>query len=1067
MENEQSIKRYIVRDVHGNILKENGFSVVGDVHVSVEAGYGDPTADVEYVGGELHITLHNIDGNGITEIIPNSQEGDEAINTVTIKTNDNPEGVVLEVRNGSKGSRGNGITSIETDLSQIDGGANTVTIKTTDNPAGQTFQVRNGHQGPQGDSAVWDESEPHEKLTDLTHVLGASTVKPMSQKGVMDALDDKTEYITPWLDKTGMDALSHNNWPIDKDTLKFVSTTYGKSTKISVGEEYCGRIIRVVPNGDNEAMIAFLKSWPQSSGNLANYCDNTSLIIVDSVREMEVPNDCKFLYVAYQYGSGNNTVITPLAIQVVYDVKRKISDLEDATQAISEDVGQLSDDLTIVDVELTAEQVAESGSLCPLINSANNYTTGTNARVLPMTEHCGKTIELTNENDYQSRYAFLATWDTSAPVDYCDETGMNTISAGGSAQATIPNDCTYLYVDKIYSGHECTPGIRITQTFKGKISELEEAPRAALEAVEQLRDDLTFVDFQMTAEQIGASTLKCGCINSSNVFTNYREGAYEARGFLMKNYRGKSIHIVANSVYNARIAFLRSWDTGNGRPVPYSVEDGILHVINSNMVADLVIPNDCLYMYVDYIFANHEYAPSSMEITVFITDKIGVSETKPDVIYLSEDGDNENDGLSATTPKATFAAAMDAGSNNMQIVLLSDIHEGVDLNDWNGQKKSVTIRGGRDIRPRIILGRKLEGLEAYPGDNDVYTYTPDGETLSIGSSQYLWQHELEDKNTLISSDERHPLQKGRRCRSLSTKLKHATDLSELLSAYDPCWNVTNNVLYLRVAAGSDVVANPIYIPGSGVNALKAGEYDVTLSNIECWYGKIYAGQGSGNGNYLFKAVDCAARYSCGAGAWVLDDAISSHLERCEADGNTMYSQTTGDGFNMSPSTPEDIYAKGSTHTLIDCWSHDNRDDGYSDHGRSEGTIIGGLFEYNRNKGGITPSYGSHDTVYYATVRKNKYGIYSCANASDGGVGTQTVCYGCVAISNTNNYACQGDTDQQHKLILNNCISRNSSGAAILAKGNCEVIVRDCTDNSNTHKYEDGGTITIDNGTVIL
>lgn len=141
-----------MRDVHGTILDENGFSVVGDVHVSVEAGHGEPSAGVNYVDGELYITLRNIEGNGITQIITDSQEGDGAINTVTIKTEDNPEGVVLQVRNGSKGSTG-----------------------------------ATGPKGAQGDSAVFDPETG--TISTMKQLPGQDSNSPMSQKGITDALN--------------------------------------------------------------------------------------------------------------------------------------------------------------------------------------------------------------------------------------------------------------------------------------------------------------------------------------------------------------------------------------------------------------------------------------------------------------------------------------------------------------------------------------------------------------------------------------------------------------------------------------------------------------------------------------------------------------------------------------------------------------------------------------------------------------------------------------------------------------------------------------------------------------
>jgi hypothetical protein len=220
---------------------------------------------------------------------------------------------------------------------------------------------------------------------------------------------------------------------------------------------------------------------------------------------------------------------------------------------------------------------------------------------------------------------------------------------------------------------------------------------------------------------------------------------------------------------------------------------------------------------------------------------------------------------------------------------------------------------------------------------------------------------------------------------------------------------------------------------------------------------------------MFKACDCAARYTWGAGAWRLDDAISSLLIRCEADSNQY--GTTGDGFNMHPAAGStNPNGKASTHTLIDCWSHDMKDDGYSDHGRSEGTIIGGLYEHN-GKGGLAPAIGSHNTIYHAVVRSNTSGVLLGGNTiGDGGIGTQVECFGVVAIGNTYNFNCVASADSSNLcvMVLNQCISRNARTAALYAHGYGKIISRDTTDSgSTTVKITDtDGEITIDNGTII-
>ena len=189
MAENQSIKRFIVRDPHGNVEHEDGFSVVGEVHVNIVSGYGEPYAESEYIDGTLTITIHNIDGNGITDITTDSQEGDEAVNTVTIKTNANPEGVTLEVRNGS---RGNGIASSSEVLSPDDGGINTHTITDTDGNE-HVFHTKNGSKGDkgdQGDSAVYDPSSPDTPDFVMANTTGQSTTKAMTQKAVTENIND-------------------------------------------------------------------------------------------------------------------------------------------------------------------------------------------------------------------------------------------------------------------------------------------------------------------------------------------------------------------------------------------------------------------------------------------------------------------------------------------------------------------------------------------------------------------------------------------------------------------------------------------------------------------------------------------------------------------------------------------------------------------------------------------------------------------------------------------------------------------------------------------------------------
>ena len=153
----------------------------------------------------------------------------------------------------------------------------------------------------------------------------------------------------------------------------------------------------------------------------------------------------------------------------------------------------------------------------------------------------------------------------------------------------------------------------------------------------------------------------------------------------------------------------------------------------------------------------------------------------------------------------------------------------------------------------------------------------------------------------------------------------------------------------------------------------------------------------------------------------------------------------------------DIYSKQTTVTLTDCWSHDNNDDGYSDHERSETTIIGGLYEYN-GKAGITPSFGSHCTCYNVCSRNNNNGFYyiGTVETAEGGKYGQLYCSNCCAENNSssgfrvdgtgnsailfncqsfNNYYGYQASSSSHGILLSNC---RTADCEVTKSGNISV-----------------------------
>lgn len=935
-----------------------------------------------------------------------------------------------------------------------------------------------GIQGPQGLSCIVGEGD-----LPLDHVLGQDGTKAMSQKGVTDAINEgkisngeTTFTVTPELYHED----STYTFAVNGSTGQYISgATAWRSTELELTPD----MVSITYNANASTAgngYAFVKddgTYVSGSGiSTAGY------VTIDTITPM-MQGATKFRCCKNQV---NENPITLTIKKETFSWPQKYDELGENINGWITQRG-IKEAMSVVVKTLLLSNFSADGAKW-YINNQGNFN-GTSqieyAYTYNVTSYRGKRIKIIANSEYSAHIAFFTSFPTPSQQDahpseyYCDGTSITRTAVGGTFVAVIPNDCVYVY---LRAGAYFPESIVISESIQERIEELPD--EIAIHTSEQISEEM-----KVTLAEI--STFPTSTWNfyindsgkwSSTTASNY---ANDLDGFGI--YKGKQIAVHAKADVNCRIAFLKEI------PVPADAGttvtqycDGTTHItITKSTIYKGVIPEDCKYLYVRHMYGDTDATPTKIVIgdsVVNVVEEIA-SGSKP-VVYVSSSGNDNNPGTS-TAPKKTIASALNAGAADMTIVLMSDITGGIDLTNWNGKKNHVTIRGDKNQNRKIIVGKKLagEGWQAYEGYDDVYSYTKgDGESLPTDSiqSQYLtyywlWQYDIADTRSLISASERHPLQRGRQYRMRSTKVEYVATLAALLAATSPCWTLDDGKLYVRVVAGSDTSANPIYMPSDYGNAIITGNYCVTLSNIETWFGRIYVGgwaqSSEGNGDYLFEAKDCAVRCCTGSGGWQIDDGVSVHLERCEVEGVTMIG-STGDGFNLHPqSGGTRPFAKDSTHTLIDCWAHDMRDDGYSDHGRSEGTIIGGLFEYN-GKGGIAPATGSHDTVYNATCRNNYYGIITGGGAAgDGGIGTQTTCFGCISIGNLYNYACLGSTvAMQDKLELHNCISRTakSGGAGIYAKNPCEVIVRDCTDSGSpvAKKTESNGVITIDNGTVI-
>ena len=432
------------------------------------------------------------------------------------------------------------------------------------------------------------------------------------------------------------------------------------------------------------------------------------------------------------------------------------------------------------------------------------------------------------------------------------------------------------------------------------------------------------------------------------------------------------------------------------------------------------------------------------------------------VVYVDAiRGNDLNDGLTENTALATFAEAFNKTGIDTTIILIGDTTENLNIKSKTNQR-SVRLIGKSGKLNRIICGTKIDDAILVEGTTNVYQKQMS--TFTSADRFQLFQHDVFDETTLISENERHPLQRGKTYRCDSTKIIRTNSLDDVKTSevYKYYYDTESKILYFKIKEGSNLKQNPIYYPkGNGIYG-NDGSVLFEVVNVEVWYGVMSLQNCHGG-----RAVDCAAKYSFGGGAWSWDGSIGLELIRCEAT-RAFSGTTTGDGFNAHSTTTGSALAKHTTATLIDCWSHDNNDDGYSDHERCETTIIGGLFEYNV-KGGLTPSYGAHDKYMGCYVRNNvNGGIYHVGTAEDGGVGGQTECINCISEGNSWNYGVADGTEENpNKLILINCISKKGKEEFKPFSTHDFIEMTNCYDYEST-TIKSGATqnITIKNGVLV-
>ncbi len=452
------------------------------------------------------------------------------------------------------------------------------------------------------------------------------------------------------------------------------------------------------------------------------------------------------------------------------------------------------------------------------------------------------------------------------------------------------------------------------------------------------------------------------------------------------------------------------------------------------------------------------------EVNTAVDEKIDAQKQwTQKAMYVSTDGDDNNNGTSSN-PKKTINNCLENGAN--LILVKSGIYfQNIDLS--KSKHNNIWIRGieeNNKVEFYSPEAKVIKDANVLDNHSKVYCVAIDSGSFSFNkNNKWLYQDGVNDASTFITDSERLPQQRGYvyRCDSTKIVLCESTTVLDAIkeiessSSFKWYYDTDENKLYFSSPA-KVTEQNPIIYPKGSFIKNTRRDYCLEIENIHVKY-QIFT-----INNVYATIKNCSAKYVFGDAFDYMNSIVT--FIRCEA--ACAVSGATGDGFNGHATKKGDPFAKTCVCSLYDCWSHDNNDDGYSDHERAETVLYGGLFEYN-GKAGVTPSYGSHCSCFNVYSRKN-YSGFLCVGAAtteEGGKYSQMLCYNCVSVDNTRGGMQKGFgvSGQGNKAYLFNCYSINDK-TAYYADSNANMEINNCYVNNATTKKE--GNVTVINAEIV-
>lgn len=463
----------------------------------------------------------------------------------------------------------------------------------------------------------------------------------------------------------------------------------------------------------------------------------------------------------------------------------------------------------------------------------------------------------------------------------------------------------------------------------------------------------------------------------------------------------------------------------------------------------------------------------SMRVTGVVN---GYNDTVRNTAYVSMTGYDTNDGTYAK-PFATVTKALEAGYRDIRI--FGGIYaQTIDLRKISTDECDIKISAVEHNNPVIFTPSdhiaKVTTATVYSGE--VYQATITDEILS--SCHYIYMDGVADPGTEITGADIHPSQRGNhyRCPDI-VRIVKCNSIAEIEASNDYAWYADGNTLYFT-APSAPSANNPIVYAHTQAVQLFVQNDNVVIEPADKPARKFCIELNAVETRFMqmnLQGFQTATARNCRTVASPVWSGISlnrtqyAELINCES----CCCNIDGIGGQNINTTTDNATAHNSFSRIVNCWSHDNYDDGYSEHDRSESIIIGGLYEWN-GKAGVTPSYGEVCTCIDVYSRHNYQGFALVGSVGatghvNGRNGSTLICYGCISDDNTRGtqqkgFVVMGDGNAA---IFVNCAAMNET-RGFCALGDVNMKLVNCSVVScGTDKYTEGNpTIVVSNGTSV-